>query len=142
MKYLHFHNISIHINVNQNRFINECARKIKAKIPESQSLRFFFVRCRRTYIHNNRKFGCSNIIFAICIVIISGAIIKVGSPQAAVNKSERLQAIQFEKLIQDDIIVDKYQERMKEIIENMKKKDDNTNSIKVIYWIRKLFLVH
>ena len=73
-------------------------------------------------------------------MIISGAIIKVGSPQAAVNKSERLPAIQFEKLIQDDIIVDKYQERMKEIIENMKKKDDN--SIKVIYWIRKLFLVH
>ena len=73
-------------------------------------------------------------------MIISGAIIKVGSPQAAVNKSERLQAIQFEKLIQDDIIVDKYQERMNEIIENMEKKDDN--SIKVIYWIRKLFLVH
>ena len=73
-------------------------------------------------------------------MIISGAIIKVGSPQAAVNKSERLQAIQFEKLIQDDIIVDKYKERMNEIIENMEKKDDN--SIKVIYWIRKLFLVH
>ena len=66
--------------------------------------------------------------------------IKVGPTQSAVNKSERLQAIQFEKLIQDDIIVDKYQERMKEIIENMEKKDDN--SIKVIYWIRKLFLVH
>jgi hypothetical protein len=75
-------------------------------------------------------------------VKISGAIIKVGSPKAAVNKSEKRQAIQFERLIQDDIIVDKFQERMKEIIENMKKKDDNTNSIKVIYWIRILFLVH
>jgi hypothetical protein len=61
--------------------------------------------------------------------------IKVGSPKSAVNKSERLQAIQFEKLIQDGLIVDKYQERMKEIIENMEKKDDN--NIKVTYWIRK-----
>ena len=61
--------------------------------------------------------------------------IKVGSPKSAVNKSERLQAIQFEKLIQDGLIVDKYQERMKEIFENMEKKDDN--NIKVTYWIRK-----
>ena len=41
MKYLRIHNISIHINFYQNRFINECARKIKAKIPESYSFRFF-----------------------------------------------------------------------------------------------------
>ena len=34
----------------QNRFINECGRKIKAKIPEFQS---FFVRYRRTYVLNN-----------------------------------------------------------------------------------------
>ena len=52
MKYLRLHNISIHINVYQNRFINECARKIKAKIPESQSFRVFFVRFRRTYVLN------------------------------------------------------------------------------------------
>ena len=50
MKYLRLHNISIHINIYQNRFINECARMIKAKIPESQSLRVFFVRCRITYM--------------------------------------------------------------------------------------------
>ena len=83
-------------------------------------------------------FGCSNIIFANCIVKISGAIIKVGSPQPDVNKSEMLQAIQFEKLIQDGHIVDKYQERMKEIIENMEEKDDK--SIKVSYWIGNEFL--
>ena len=29
MKYLHIHNISIHINVYQNQSINECARKLK-----------------------------------------------------------------------------------------------------------------
>jgi hypothetical protein len=49
MKYLRNHNINIHINFYQNRFINECARKKKAKIPEFQS---FFVRCRRTYVLN------------------------------------------------------------------------------------------
>ena len=68
MKYLCLHNISIHINLYQNWFINECARKIKAKILEShsfgvsefqsftvsqfQSFRVFFVRCRRTYVLN------------------------------------------------------------------------------------------
>ena len=49
-----------------------------------------------------------------------------------------LQAIQFEKLIQDGHIVDKYQERMKEIIDNMEEKDDK--SIKVSYWIGNEFL--
>ena len=57
MKYLRINNISIPINFYQNRFINECARKIKAKIPEFHSFRVsqfqsFFVRCRRTYVLN------------------------------------------------------------------------------------------
>ena len=34
----------------QNRFINVCARKKKAKILESQ---IFLVRCIRTYVLNN-----------------------------------------------------------------------------------------
>ena len=33
----------------KNRFINECARKKIAKIPESQN---FYVRCIRTYALN------------------------------------------------------------------------------------------
>ena len=33
MKNLRLHNVSIHRNFNQNRFINECDRKRKAKIP-------------------------------------------------------------------------------------------------------------
>ena len=41
MKYLRMHNISIHISFYQNQFINECAKKIKAKIPESQSFTVF-----------------------------------------------------------------------------------------------------
>ena len=34
MKYLRIHNISIHINFDQNRFLNECGRKdwVNAKI--------------------------------------------------------------------------------------------------------------
>ena len=45
-------------NVRKNRLINDCARKIKAKIPESQSfysfrVSDFLVRCRRTYVLNN-----------------------------------------------------------------------------------------
>ena len=36
-KRLRLYTISIHINFYQNQFINECARKIKARIPESQS---------------------------------------------------------------------------------------------------------
>ena len=58
MKNLRLHNVSIHRNFYQNRFINECARKKKAKIPESQSPRVpesrsFLVRYRRTYVLNN-----------------------------------------------------------------------------------------
>ena len=37
MKNLRLHNVSIHRKFYQNRFINECARKKKAKIPESRS---------------------------------------------------------------------------------------------------------
>ena len=51
MKYLRINNISIHINFYQNRFINECYRKIKSKIPE---FHIFLVRCRRTYVLNNK----------------------------------------------------------------------------------------
>ena len=57
MKYLRIHNITIHINHYKNRFINECARKIKDKIPESHSFRVFFVRCRRTYVLKNLTFS-------------------------------------------------------------------------------------
>ena len=49
MKKLWLHNVSIHIDFYQNRFINEYARKKKAKITESQS---FLVRYRRTYVLN------------------------------------------------------------------------------------------
>ena len=34
---MRLYNVNIHIIFYQNRFLNECARKIKAKIPESQS---------------------------------------------------------------------------------------------------------
>ena len=40
-------NVSIHRNIYQNRFINECARKKKAKILEFHS---FLKRCRKTYV--------------------------------------------------------------------------------------------
>ena len=33
MKYLRIHNVSIHINFYQNRFINECVRKTFHKFP-------------------------------------------------------------------------------------------------------------
>ena len=46
------HNVSIHRNFYQNRFINEYARKKKAKISESLSHRFFLVRYRRTCVLN------------------------------------------------------------------------------------------
>ena len=48
---LHINNIRIHINLHKNWFINKCARNLKAKIPEFHS---FFVRCRRTYVINNK----------------------------------------------------------------------------------------
>ena len=37
MKYLHIHNISIHIIFYQNRFINECTRKNFLKFSEGQT---------------------------------------------------------------------------------------------------------
>ena len=56
MAYLRIHNVSIHINFYQNRFINECvrifflnSRKDRRKDGNSE----FFVRCRRTYVLNN-----------------------------------------------------------------------------------------
>ena len=57
IKNMCLHNVSIHTNFYQNRFINECARKKKAKIPEFHrfivsQFHSFFVRCRRTYFLN------------------------------------------------------------------------------------------
>ena len=54
MKNLPLHNVSNHRNFYQNQFINEYAKKKKAKISESQS---FLVRYRRTYLVwlNNEK---------------------------------------------------------------------------------------
>ena len=42
--------VSIHRKFYQNLFVNECARKKRAKIPESRS---FLVRYRRAYILKN-----------------------------------------------------------------------------------------
>ena len=55
MKNLRLHNVSIHRNFDQNRFLNEYARKKKAKISESRSPGVteswsFLVRYRRTYV--------------------------------------------------------------------------------------------
>ena len=68
MKNLRLHNVSIHRNFYQNRFINEYDRKKKAKISESQSLEVtesrshrvtesqsFLVRYRRTYVLKKRQ---------------------------------------------------------------------------------------
>ena len=54
------HNVSIHRNFDQNQFINEYARKKKAKISESRShgmteSRSFLVRYRRTYVLKNKQ---------------------------------------------------------------------------------------
>ena len=49
VKYLRVHNVSIHINFDRNRFINQCVRKTFLKFPYRRS---FFVRCRRTYVLN------------------------------------------------------------------------------------------
>ena len=61
MKNLYLYNISIHGNLYQNLFINEYARKKKAKISESRSpgvpeSRSFLVRYRRTYVLKNWAF--------------------------------------------------------------------------------------
>ena len=53
MKYLCLYNVSIHIKFYQNQFVNECARKINAKIPESQRFTVFFAKYRRTYVLKN-----------------------------------------------------------------------------------------
>ena len=58
MKTLRLHNVIIHINFYQNRFINEYARKKKLKswsqgVTESRSPGVFLVRYRRTYVLNN-----------------------------------------------------------------------------------------
>ena len=42
MNKLRLYDISIHTNFHQNRFINEYARKKKAKISESQSHEVFY----------------------------------------------------------------------------------------------------
>ena len=69
IKYLRIHNIGIHINFYQNRFINESVRKIFLKFSKRQTERrkdgkterlSFFVRCKRTYVLNN-------ICFLTCI---------------------------------------------------------------------------
>ena len=51
MKYLHIHNVSIHINFYQNRFINECVMKTFLKFPYRRK-DGVFVRCRRTSPHS------------------------------------------------------------------------------------------
>ena len=59
-------NFSIHRKFYQNRFLNKYARKKKAKIPWFQSLRVFFVRCRRTYVLKkmfNTEKSCSVLEF-------------------------------------------------------------------------------
>ena len=57
MKYLHIHNISIHINFYQNRFINECVRRIflNSRKDVKTERRSFFVSCRRTYVLNKSE---------------------------------------------------------------------------------------
>ena len=50
-KKMHLYIVSNHRNFYQNQFINDCARKKKAKILESQS---FLVRYRRTCVLDKR----------------------------------------------------------------------------------------
>ena len=52
MKKFRLHNVSIHRNYYQNRFINKYTRKKKAKISDFQS---FTVRYRRNYVLKNRE---------------------------------------------------------------------------------------
>ena len=51
IKYLHIHNVSIHINLYQNRFKNECVRRLFLNSRTDVKTEFF-VRCRRTYVLN------------------------------------------------------------------------------------------
>ena len=58
MKNLRLRNVNIHRKFEQNRLINECVRKKKAKIPKSQNpgitkTRNFLVRYKRTYVLKN-----------------------------------------------------------------------------------------
>ena len=59
-KKMRLFNVNIHTNFNRNRFINECARKKKAKILESHGFRVFFLsRCRknlRSLINRKKKY--------------------------------------------------------------------------------------
>ena len=48
IKRLRLHIVSIHINLYQNRFINECARNKEAGIPSGHYNKVF-CECRRTY---------------------------------------------------------------------------------------------
>ena len=50
--------------------MNECARKIKAKFPESQSFTVF-VRCRKTYVLNKITNFVTMVIINITMVTIS-----------------------------------------------------------------------
>ena len=63
IKYLLIHNISVHINFYQNRFINESVRKNFLKISEGKTerrkdvkteRRSFFVSCRNYVLNNNQ----------------------------------------------------------------------------------------
>ena len=50
IKNLRLHNVRIHTNFYQKRFLNECARKKIAKIPDFQSLFFFYRNVERSYV--------------------------------------------------------------------------------------------
>ena len=62
MKNLHLNNVSIHIKFQQNRFINNCVRKKKAKMPEFRS---FLVRYRRNYVIKNSRIREKEIVLQL-----------------------------------------------------------------------------
>ena len=62
MKILCVHNVGIHRNFDQNRFINECARKKLANFPESRRYGEF-VRYRRTHVPNNTVYFNLNLFY-------------------------------------------------------------------------------
>jgi hypothetical protein len=53
MKYLHIHNISIHLNFYHNRFINECVRRI---FLNSQKDKCHFVNLNDSWVHTVVKY--------------------------------------------------------------------------------------
>ena len=69
------------IKKNQNRFINKCARKIKANIQDSHSFivslsHSFFVRCRSTYVlyiryQNHRYYILRNVKSFLLFLLIN-----------------------------------------------------------------------